>query len=288
MGERREGILLALLDGTGEPLLSVAPDAPTDTALRRRQYTLSESERVDIARAILVRKLECQRTTARRHPELPDQARALDALDMALSWLNMPNATPFLSTPDGLMMYEARCARAYWAAWPSLPLRWDRKLLRRIPPHWLTVRERTSPLAGNRNARHAVDPANALLNYAYGCLESQVRQALTLTGFDLSCGLLHSDKAGRDSLVYDLMECERGAVDGLVLAFLGKTIFRAGDFARMPDDSCRLHPQLARAVVAACRLLQERIDEDAWWLRGLLLFGADAPTVNRSSRSVAS
>jgi CRISPR/Cas system-associated endonuclease Cas1 len=95
-----------------------------------------------------------------------------------------------------------------------------------------------------------------------------------MNGFDLSCGILHSDKAGRDSLVYDLMECERGAVDNLVLAFLGKTTFRAGDFARMADGSVRLHPQLARVVVAACRLPQDRIDEHARWLRSSLLNAA--------------
>jgi CRISPR-associated protein Cas1 len=282
---RREGIQVALLDGAGEPTLSVSPDAPSATVLRRRQYTLPPDEQVRIARLILTRKLESQRTTALQHPELPNQARALDALDMALSWLHLPEATPYLSTADGLLMYEARCARAYWAAWPGLTIRWERKMLRRIPPHWLMVRERTSPLAGNRNARHAVDPANALLNYAYGCLESQVRQALTLAGFDLSCGLLHSDKPGRDSLVYDLTECERGAVDDLVLAFLGKTVFRAGDFARMPDGGLRLHPQLARAVVASCRPPQDRVDADARWLRSLLL-SSISPSLTRDPQTI--
>ncbi len=150
-------------------------------------------------------------------------------------------------------------------------MRWERLALKRIPPHLRAACERVSPLAPNSNARHAVDPINALVNYAYGCLESQTRQALTTTGFDLACGLLHGDKAGRDSLVYDLMEVERGAVDSLVLTFLGKTTFRLADFTRLSDGSVRLHPELARLVVASCRVQQDRIDAHARWLRAALL-----------------
>jgi CRISPR-associated protein Cas1 len=51
-----------------------------------------------------------------------------------------------------------------------------------------------------------VDPANAILNYAYAIPEGQMRQALSGAGFDLACGFLHADRCGRDALVYDLME----------------------------------------------------------------------------------
>jgi CRISP-associated protein Cas1 len=266
-----QGVTVSLLDSYGYLISVLTPEAPAAIALRRAQYRAQDTgQDVALARELLRRKLERQRETIRAHPELPHRERAQEALDMALSWLNLPDAPPYLSTMDGIRVFEGRTARAYFAAWVGLPLTFARADRRRIPPHWQTVRERTSPLAGNRNARHAVDPANALMNYAYGCLESQVRQALAC-GFDLSCGFLHSDKAGRDSLVYDLMECERGAVDSLVLDFIGKTVFRAGDFTLVSNGSVRLHPQLARAVVALCRLPQDRIDEHARWLRSALL-----------------
>ena len=57
-----------------------------------------------------------------------------------------------------------------------------------------------------------MDPANAILNYAYGVLEGQCRQALAAEGFDLGCGFLHADQQYRDSVVYDLMELYRPAV----------------------------------------------------------------------------
>jgi CRISPR-associated endonuclease Cas1 len=123
------------------------------------------------------------------------------------------------------------------------------------------VRSRSSPLSHEAAARHAVDPANAILNYAYGVLEGQTRQALSAAGFDLACGFLHADRRGRDALVYDLMELERPAVDERVLALLEATTFHAGDFTRVSDGSCRLHPQLARVVVAACSAPQAQADE---------------------------
>ena len=126
-------------------------------------------------------------------------------------------------------------------------------------------------MAPTGNGKRAVDPLNAVLNYAYALLEGQCRQALTRLGFDVACGFLHLDKLGRDSLVYDLMECERGMVDGLVLDFLARTTLHWGDITPVSDGSCRLHPQLARAVVAACRVEQGRLDEHARWLRDALL-----------------
>ena len=77
----------------------------------------------------------------------------------------------------------------------------------------------------------------------------------------MACGFLHVDKGGRDSLLYDLMECPRGTVDGLVLDFLAETLLHAGDFVQTTDGRCRLHPQLARVVVARCRVPQDRLTD---------------------------
>jgi CRISPR/Cas system-associated endonuclease Cas1 len=84
---------------------------------------------------------------------------------------------------------------------------------------------------------------------------------------------LHADKQYRDSLVYDLMELYRPAVDALVLTFLDRTTFAYGDMVRASNGQCMLHPQLARAVVAACRVEQERVSKGAGQLREMLVEG---------------
>jgi CRISP-associated protein Cas1 len=101
-------------------------------------------------------------------------------------------------------------------------------------------------------------------------LEGQLRQALSAAGFDLACAFLHADRRGRDALVYDLMELARPMVDDRVLALLQATTFHAGDFTRVSDGSCRLHPQLGRTVVATCGVPQQRLEEHATWLTAVL------------------
>jgi CRISPR/Cas system-associated endonuclease Cas1 len=93
---------------------------------------------------------------------------------------------------------------------------------------------------------------------------------LLAEGLDPTCGFLHADKPGRDSLTYDLMELERGAVDDLLLTFLGKTTLHYGDFARAADGAVTLHPQLIRLLLAHVRVPQARLDGHARWLRLLL------------------
>jgi CRISPR-associated endonuclease Cas1 len=280
-------ITIVLLDRSGNLLSTLTPEATADAALRRRQYLAQATgQDVLICQELLRRKLAAQRATLVRHPDLPGHAHALDVLATALAWLMLPELPLWLMSVDMVRTYEARTARAYFAAWDGWPLRWDKAGTKRVPPHWKTARDRSSPLSPGSNARHAVDPLNAVLNYAYALLEGQCRQALTRLGFDVVCGFLHLDKQGRDSLVYDLMECERGTVDGLVLDFFSRTTLHWGDVTPVSDGSCRLHPQLARAVVAGCRVAQDRLDEHARWLRSAVL--ADLPhlpTAPNSSHS---
>jgi CRISPR-associated endonuclease Cas1 len=224
---------------------------------------------VVIAHELVRRKLLGQHMTLAAHLALPGRARGLQVLGDARQWLELPKPPPWLCDLGLLRTFEGRAAHAYFAAWRGYALHWTKADARRVPPHWLQIRERMSPRS--ESARHAVDPCNAVLNYAYALLEGQCRQALTRLGFDVACGFLHLDKAGRDSLVYDLMECERGTVDGLVLDFLTRTTLHWGDVMPITDGSCRLHPQLARAVVASCRVPQDRVDEHARWLRAAVL-----------------
>ncbi len=90
---------------------------------------------------------------------------------------------------------------------------------------------------------------NAILNYAYGVLESQVRIATVAAGLDPTIGYLHACRPGRMALVYDLMEPLRPQVDRLVLDFVRSRTFAPKDFMLTSSGVCRLHPQLARAMI---------------------------------------
>jgi len=250
---RQQGIGVTIIDRDGDICGALTPEYDGDIALRRRQYAAYYTgHHHAVARWMIERKIQGQRDTLHGCPLLPGAAAAIDGLDAALAELSEADHEPGLSTAVGIMMFEGRAAALYFDAWKGYPLSWRKSDRRYVPPHWLTIRQRHSPLSDS--ARRAIDPCNAILNYAYGVLAGQCKQALIVDGFDASAGVLHADRPYRDALVYDLMEIYRPAVDATVLAFLGRTTLTLGDCLQLPDGRCRLHPQLARAVVAACRL----------------------------------
>jgi CRISPR-associated endonuclease Cas1 len=275
---QREGVHLCALDSAGFPLLELAPTAaPQDSALRRRQWLLSSGAQVPdtpdaptLVREFVRRKVAGQYQTLRAHNDLPGQSHALAVFERHLVWLHLEPAPDIQRSISYLRTLEGRLALAYFRAWEGWQMSWAKPDTRRIPPHWLTARSRVSPLSPSNNARHAVDPINACLNYAYACLASQCRQSLLAEGLDVTCGFLHADKPGRDSLTYDLMELERGAVDDLLLTFLAQTVLHYGDFARASDGTITLHPQLTRLLLSQVRVPQTRIEGHAHWLRLLL------------------
>jgi CRISP-associated protein Cas1 len=81
---------------------------------------------------------------------------------------------------------------------------------------------------------------NAMLNYAYGVLESQVRMQVVAVGLDPTIGILHGNARGQHGLVFDLMEPLRPIVDRKVLEFVQTRTFHPSDFTIRADGLCRL------------------------------------------------
>jgi hypothetical protein len=52
----------------------------------------------------------------------------------------------------------------------------------------------------------------------------------------------------------------------MALDFLAHAVLHAGDFVQTREGGCRLHPQLARAVVARCRVPQDTMEQYVRWL----------------------
>jgi CRISP-associated protein Cas1 len=150
-------------------------------------------------------------------------------------------------TVSELRTLEANCAASYFRSWVGIPRRGTSR--RPIPDNWHLIEQRSSPfhLAGNRNAAH---PVNAILNYAYTVLESELRITAIADGYDPTIGIMHEGRDGSSKFVFDLMEPQRPKVDRAVLDFVKATVFNPADFTIRGDDVVRLNPQLARMVVA--------------------------------------
>ncbi len=266
-----QDIAVTMIDADGTLLNSLTGEQHASAKLRRAQYTLSEDAKGKIASLIVQKKIEGQLATIAQHGELPHHIRACEVLDNSLTWFHLPTLPPWLYNIEHLRTYEGRAANVYFQALSDGKLTWAKADRKSIPPHWIAVGDRSSVLSSNGNARHATSPFHAALNLAYALLENACRLALNVAGFDVACGILHADKDGRDSLVYDLMELYRPIVDETVLRLFGKLTLKKGDVLSVDDGSVRLNPELARLVLASCGMPQKDIDASAKWLRDEIL-----------------
>lgn len=278
----QQNIVIRMITNRGELLATIypSPDAiqalgipkqengRVDVKLRRAQYALQPSGKDTVlARHIILRKLYAQKECLDKHSEIPDRNRGYNAIAIAVEWLSTPQHNPSLHTVDAIRLYEARAANAYFLGMRGLQLKLDDKANKNWPNHWKVIAERNSPLTRFMSARLAVCPFNAMLNYTYALLESQVRSALNAIGADLSCGIVHGDKENRDSLVFDIIEPLRGEVDSMLLDFIKAYTFGAGDFNTTQSGSVTIHPILCKVLAQEVRLKQRRVDDEARFFR---------------------
>jgi CRISPR-associated endonuclease Cas1 len=241
----QQHIPLVLLSWQGEVISVMGDGAVYDPALREAQLAAQKSGAgLQIAIELIREKITNSRNTLEALPPSPVVDVAADKLQATLEELH--EAPP--ESIEHLRLVEARAAYAYFAAWQMLPLRWEGTGRKPIPPESHHVVARPSMVSGKN--RHATHPANAMLNYAYAVLESQVSIAAISHGLDPMIGCLHSCRPGRVALVYDLMEPIRPNVDRQMLSFVNSHTLSPSDFALRDDGVCRLHPQLAHEAAA--------------------------------------
>ena len=129
----------------------------------------------------------------------------------------------------------------------AMPLRWKGLGRKPIPEEWHQIGPRVAP--NSKRNRDATHPINAMLNYGYAVLESQVQMTVVAAGLDPTIGFMHAPGERRSALVLDLMEPMRPVVDLVVLGLVRSNTFSPTDFVLREDGVCRVSPQLARNLV---------------------------------------
>jgi CRISP-associated protein Cas1 len=203
-------------------------------------------QRNEFCRSIITRKIEATIITLEKSiPRSDKWERAMRSGYAALSRLE-ENPPENISE---LRALEANCAASYFRSWVGMPIRWRGLSRRPIPDNWHSIGVRSSPyhLAGNRNAAH---PVNAILNYAYAALESEIRIKAISDGYDPTIGIMHEGTDGSSKFIFDLMEPERPKIDRAVLDFVKQHVFDPADIVIRADGVCRLNQEMARLVVA--------------------------------------
>jgi len=242
------GIGLVHLDPDGRMLISSAGFGLDEPRLRRAQAAAFGTDTgMAIARDLIRRKLAGQARVA----------APIDGGDVVVEIGRTLEALEAAAMPAELMVPEAAGANAYWSAWAPLEMRWARADLRRVPEHWRTFGGRASPLTGN--PRLAANPANAILNYLYGLLESGGRLSCLAIGMDPGLGVLHADLRARDSLVLDVIEAVRPDVDTYVVELLRTRTWRWSDFLETRQGNVRIVPPLTHELAGTLSIWESRL-----------------------------
>jgi CRISP-associated protein Cas1 len=167
-----------------------------------------------------------------------------------------------------IVMIEAKAAGVYWRSHRDLGLI-ERKG-GNLPRTWMRFanRGRGPEFLGNKHASH---PISAMINYCVVVEAGRLARALAGEGMALQIGFLHSDKYGRNSLVWDCIEPLRAKINSRVFAFIASREFTRADF---PASGIKTH-RIARPVIAEllkrCLLPDRDILDAATWLRDLVM-----------------
>lgn len=210
---------------------------------RQRQLRISGRE-PEFARWLIQEKIaESAKTLSVVIPKSEIRDKSISRLD---EWHLSLRHSPKNISLSKILGAEGDSAAAYFGAWQGIPLKWSDLKRRPIPPNWREIGSRT--MGWKKRGTNARHPINAMLNYGYAILLSQLRAQIIAAGFDPTVGLMHGNSRNNDPLAYDLMEPLRPVVDFHVLKFGLSQIFTPGDFTINKLGGCRLNPQMARAV----------------------------------------
>ncbi len=209
-----------------------ASDAATlpdiDPAIIRAQCRIAEHApaKAGVAREIVRAKIEAEASHAASRD--PFNANAV------VEWLPKLNSA---DTVPQIITIEAQAALAYWRAFQDAGLRETKG--GNLPRSWLRFanRNKGAQFLGNKHASH---PINAMLNYAYVVEAGRLAKALAARGLALPIGFLHSDKKGRNSLVWDAIEPLRPAIDARVFGYVASREFARSDFPQTGATTFRL------------------------------------------------
>jgi CRISPR-associated endonuclease Cas1 len=267
----RYSIILLLPGGPGRIVTMVesALETKTNTMTRMRNFdpmiirAQCAADPVKIAREIVRAKIEAGLkftvTEADARRRLADDWKA--KLDAA-------------RTVSEIMIVESRAAAAYWRCFQNAGLR-ERKN-GNLPRSWMRFAQR-----GKGNAflgpKHAAHPINAMLNYCYVVEAGRLAKALAAQGLTLPIGYLHSDKKGRNSLVWDAIEPLRPAIDAKVYAFVEAHEFARRDFPQSGYNVHRLSRDVTQLLLHKASLPSREIKEAAEWMVRTIVRCAGAP-----------
>jgi len=250
----KHNISLSLLNWNGNLLSVTLPDMPKSGKLRVTQYQkyLDKDFRFNIAIKLVDNKINNSLNLLKELSRFYNVVnvinfkRSVDEEEnhfkTSLKRFNVKDSHDSLKFLKTLMTYEGRIATLYWSELG--------KIFKILNPAFNFKTRKSKESSRNYNAS---DEVNALLNYGYSILESEIRKAINSVGLDPSIGFLHEITQSRTPLVYDIQELFRWIVDLSVIQVLEQNNLKKSDFIITENYHTRLKESTASLLIDAIR-----------------------------------
>ena len=207
---------LIAIDWKGNIKYRLSSVEHNNVEIRKQQYyALNDNRSGYLAKKFIESKIKNQKATLTTLAKSKNQKNFLinqrDKLDNLLKALDNIQIKPSKKIRSDIFGIEGIASYEYWLGFRHI------------------ISEEYDFL--KRSGRGAPDPVNAMLNYSYAILASEVLKSLHTSGLDPYAGFLHSDRYARKSLVFDLMEeFRQQIVDKSVLKLVNRNQIEKDDF----------------------------------------------------------
>jgi len=228
-------------------LANVMPEQPKSGKLRIKQYQkyLNSQNRFEIALKIVQTKVKQSLNLLEelsRFYESVDFTKIRKAAEkedlFLLDIMKNSEKQDISKSIKQLMTYEGRIAGIYH---DNLT-----RIFSQLYPEFNFTGRKNKSNSRNYNAS---DEINALLNYGYAILESEIRKAINGIGLDYSIGFLHEINQSRTPLVYDIQELFRWLIDISVIQLLEEKEIKKSDFIITENYHTRLGENVTKLLI---------------------------------------
>lgn len=239
------GVQINFLTGTGQPYAKISSPQLTATVQTRREQLMAYLDRrgVILARAFVTGKVKNQINTLKYFAKYRKEAKkemyeqvmtATAKMSDILQELNGYQGEKIDDLRGQYLSVEGRASATYWKQVASI------------------LQDKVD--FPGREHRGAEDPFNALLNYGYGILYTQIWSAILLAGLEPFAGFMHVDRPGKPSLVLDLIEeFRQPVVDRTIVAMFSKGYKAELDEGKLSADTRK---NLAAKILARLEIAE--------------------------------
>ncbi|MBM3910148.1 MAG: CRISPR-associated endonuclease Cas1, partial [Thaumarchaeota archaeon] len=236
----KHDISLSILNWNGNLLGITLPESPKLGNLRIKQYQkyLDNKTRYKIAESIVFSKVQSSFNLLNNLSEFYLININKIKQEFEAEFSNYFDKLKKYPSFSNLLSYEGRVAQVYFDVLGTI--------FAKISPKFIF--EARKGKENNRNY-NAADEINALLNYGYAILESEIRKTVNSIGLDPTIGYLHEIYPSKTPLIYDIEELFRWIIDLSVIQLLNGTKLSKEDFILTENYNIRLKNNVAELLI---------------------------------------